>query len=141
MSKLSAVFIALFVAASEACGQWHIVTANTEASAIDGVQHRHVVLQDSENSARATIEVALIAPKSASLRVIDNATGSETLANSMRRRNCLAGVNGGYFDPNFKPIGLLISDSVIISPLTRARLLTGVLCSSDHGIEILRRLA
>ena len=134
----SAVFIALFVLATGARGEWQIVAGSKEASAIAGIEHRHVVIQDSGNSARATIDIALMAAKSGTLRVIDNPTGSEGLADAMRRGNCVAGINGGYFDPNFKPIGLTISDGMIISPLTRARLLTGVLCSSYRGIEIVR---
>ena len=137
MRKLSAVFIALVVSGG-ARGEWQIVAGAKEASAIAGIEHRHVVIQDSGNSARATIDIALIAAKSGTLRVIDNPTGSEPLADAMRRGNCVAGINGGYFDPNFKPIGLTISDGMIISPLIRGRLLTGVLCSSDHGIEIVR---
>ena len=66
MQKLSAVLIALVVVAAEGRGEWHIVSGNTELSAIAGVEHRHLVVQD------------------------------------------------------------------------RGRLLTGVLCSSDRGIEIVR---
>ena len=138
MQRLSAVLIALVVVAAEGRGEWHIVSGNTELSAIAGVEHRHLVVQDSGNNRRAIIDVALIAAKSGTLRVIDNPTGSEGLADAMRRGNCVAGINGGYFDPNFKLIGLTISDGMIISPLTRARLLTGVLCSSYRGIEIVR---
>jgi len=134
----SAVFIALFVLATGARGEWQIVAGNTEASVTAGVEHQQVVIQDFENSGQATIDVALIAAKSGKLRVIDNPAGAETLADAIQRRNCVAGVNGGYFDPNFRPIGLLVSEGVVISPLTRARLLTGVLCSSDRGIEIVR---
>jgi uncharacterized protein YigE (DUF2233 family) len=136
--KLSAVFIALFVTAAGARGEWQIVAANTEASATAGVERRHVVIQDSGNNGRATIDVALIAAKSGRLRIIDNPAGTETLADAMQRRNCLAGLNGGYFDPNFRPIGLLVSGGLVISPLTHARLLTGVLCASSNGIEIVR---
>ena len=138
MQRLSAILIALVVVAAEGRGEWHIVSGSTELSAIAGVEHRHLVVQDSGNNRRAIIDVALIAAKSGTLRVIDNPTGSEGLADAMRRGNCVAGINGGYFDPNFKLIGLTISDGMIISPLTRARLLTGVLCSSYRGIEIVR---
>ena len=137
MRKLSAIFIALSVAAA-ARGQWQPVANNSEASATAGVEHRHVVIRDSGNNDQATIDVALIAAKSGKLRVIDNPAGTETLADAMQRRNCLAGVNGGYFDPSFRPIGLLVSGGVVISPLTHARLLTGVLCASSNGIEIIR---
>lgn len=138
MLKLSAVFIALFVFADETRGEWQIVTNEAEASAAPGVEHRHVVIQGSGNNKRATLDVALRAPKSGKLRIIDNPSGVETLADAVQRRNCVAGVNGGYFDPNFHPIGLLVAEGEIISPLTRARLLTGVLCGSPNGIEIVR---
>ena len=48
--------------------------------------------------------------KSCKLRVVDNPDGANNLADAMRRANCLAGVNGGYFDPNFAPLGLRIVD-------------------------------
>jgi len=40
----------------------------------------------------------------------------------MRREGCLAGVNGGYFDEKFAPIGLRIANGQMIAPLQRARL-------------------
>ena len=138
MRKLSAVLLALSLAIAAARGEWELIAGETHVSITGGVEHRHLIVQEGENAGRATIDVALIAAKSAKLRVIDNPTGSETLADAMRLGKCVAGVNGGYFDPNFKPIGLLISDGAIISPVTRARVLTGVLYSSDVGIDIVR---
>jgi uncharacterized protein YigE (DUF2233 family) len=72
------------------------------------------------------------------LRVIDNPGGSENLADVMRDENFIAGVNGGYFDTQFRPLGLRVVDGTTRSPLIRARLLTGVLCASSRGIEIAR---
>jgi len=40
------------------------------------------------------------------------------------------GVNGGYFDENFAPLGLRIANGQMIAPLQRARLITGVLVAS-----------
>jgi uncharacterized protein YigE (DUF2233 family) len=73
------------------------------------------------------------------LRVIDNPGGSENLADVMRRENFIAGVNGGYFDARFRPLGLRVIEGTTRSPFIRARLLTGVLCASSRGIEIVRR--
>jgi hypothetical protein len=47
-------------------------------------------------------------------------------------------VNGGYFDPEFKPIGLRVADGATFSPLRRARLITGILLQSDRGIDVMR---
>ena len=56
----------------------------------------------------------------------------------MSRGNFLAAVNGGYFDPDYKPIGLLIVDGTMIAPLQRARLLSGVLSASAKKVQISR---
>ena len=53
-------------------------------------------------------------------------------------RNFLAAVNGGYFDPEYNPIGLLIVDGKIIAPLQKARLLSGVLGATGKKIQISR---
>jgi len=50
----------------------------------------------------------------------------------------VCGVNGGYFDTEFKPIGLRVTDGQTFSPLRRARLVTGILLQSDRGIDVAR---
>ncbi len=118
--------------------RWEVVSSEVDQGAASGIEHRHVEL--AKGGDRATIDVALFSAKSASLRVIDDPEGSDRLAEAMQRANCVAGVNGGYFDTTFKPIGLRVVDGAVTSPLVRARLLTGVLCDSGRGIEI-KRLA
>ena len=137
MAKLKAALLLLAVAAT-AHADWTIAAATTEGSR-DGVQHRHVVLKDAETSESATVDLALFSTKSCTLRVIDQPTPPRnSLAHVMAQENCLAGVNGGYFDPDYAPIGLLIVDGKMIVPLQRARLLTGVLTASARGVQIIR---
>jgi uncharacterized protein YigE (DUF2233 family) len=50
----------------------------------------------------------------------------------------VCGVNGGYFDREFKPLGLRVADGTTFSPLRRARLITGILLQSDRGIDVVR---
>jgi uncharacterized protein YigE (DUF2233 family) len=101
--------------------------------------HRQISLEDSETNESATIDLALFSTKSCTLRVIDQpASPRNDLAQAMRQKGCLAGVNGGYFDPDYAPIGLLISDGKMIAPLQRARLITGVLAASPRQVRILR---
>lgn len=72
------------------------------------------------------------------LRVIDNTGVTEDLAGAMAREKCIAGVNGGYFDEDFRPIGLRVINGATTSPLVRARLLSGVICASSQRVEIVR---
>jgi uncharacterized protein YigE (DUF2233 family) len=96
------------------------------------------VLTESETGEQATLDLALFSPKSATLRVIDNPISENDLATLMPRENCLAGVNGGYFDPENKPVGLLISDGKVVAPFRKARLLSGVMIVSNGRTQLLR---
>lgn len=137
MRKFSAALLFLFVATA-ARAEWKIVSAQSEPSVVSGLEHRHVVVENSEDGDRTTIELALFSAKSCALRIIDNADGASNLAETMQQEKCVAGVNGGYFDPNFAPIGLRIVNGQTLAPLVHARLLTGILTSSSRGIQIVR---
>lgn len=138
MRKVRALLFAAAVFAQAAYGQWQVVSSNTEPSAAAGVEHRHIVLRDAASNDDATIDLAIFSAAKATVRVIDNAGASDYLADAMTREKCVAGANGGYFDPDFKPIGLRVINGATVSPLTRARLLTGVLAASTRGIQIMR---
>ncbi len=112
--------------------------SETEPGSAAGVEHRRIELDDDGAGERATLDLALFSTKSATVRVIDNPTGRDNLAAAMRREKCLAGVNGGYFDPEDKPVGLLISDGKLIAPLRKARLLSGVMMVSNGQLQLLR---
>lgn len=137
MRKLSAAII-FFLAAGAAQAGWTIVSAQTEVSS-SGLQHRHVLLENSETGDRATVELAIFSMKLATLRVLDQPSEPRAdLAELMQREHCLAGTNGGYFDPGYAPLGLLIVDGKTIVPLQRSRLLTGVLSAGTRGVQIAR---
>jgi uncharacterized protein YigE (DUF2233 family) len=95
------------------------------------------MLEDAAAGQRAELDVAIFPSRSCTLRVIDNPEGKR-LADVMNRENYLCGVNGGYFDEEFKPIGLRIVDSKTITPLKRARLITVVLFASPRSVQIVR---
>jgi hypothetical protein len=134
-AKAALLFLAVAVTAH---ADWTIRSGHSEPGRA-GVVHRKVSLEDSETNESATIDLALFSTKSCTLRVIDQPAPPRTdLAHAMRQEGCLAGVNGGYFDPDYAPIGLLISDGKMIAPLQRARLITGVLAASPREVQILR---
>jgi uncharacterized protein YigE (DUF2233 family) len=102
------------------------------------VEHRHVVLEEANSGAHATLDLALFSAKTATLRIIDDPSASNSLAAVMRRENCVAGTNGGYFDPDYAPVGLLVSDGQTIAPLRKARLLSGVVSVVNGRVRIKR---
>ena len=137
--KTRLIVSAFVVAMAETVSaQWHVRLSEDEPGATTGVEHYHVTLENSDTGAEVNLDLATAAKASTTLRVVDNANGSATLADAMEQTDCVVGVNGGYFDPNFAPIGLLIAGSRTIAPLQRARLLTGVLFASPSGAQIVR---
>jgi exopolysaccharide biosynthesis protein len=123
-------------AAATAHAEWTIASAESETGSA-GVVHRHVLLENAADGGHVTFELAIFSAKSCALRIIDNPEG-ERLAGMMKREKYVCGVNGGYFDEQFKPIGLRIVNSQMLTPLKSARLITGVLFASPRGVQIVR---
>jgi exopolysaccharide biosynthesis protein len=128
--------VLLFAVAGAAHADWKVVSVESEAGRA-GIGHRHVVLENTAAGQRTDVDIAVFSAKSFTLRLIDNPDG-QTLARSMKRENCVCGVNGSYFDAKFEPIGLRIVNEQIIAPLRRARLITGVLLASSRAVQIVR---
>jgi len=132
--RVAVLFLAV---ATTAHGNWTILSADSEPGGA-GIVHQHVILENAGTNDRAVVDLAIFSTKSCTLRVIQNEDGASNLAEVMTRGKCLAGVNGGYFSPDFAPIGLLLIDGKVVAPLQRARLITGVLSASTHGVQIAR---
>lgn len=130
----SAFFFLVLAATAQA--DWTILSSASEPGR-GGVVHSHVVLENA-GSGRMTMDLAIFSAKSCTLRVFQNERGGDYLAELMSKEACLAGVNGGYFDEKFAPIGLRIVNGQTIAPLRRARLITGVLVASSRGVQIVR---
>jgi hypothetical protein len=121
---------------ASAQADWKILSAESEPGH-GGIEHRHVVVEDAAADQRVTLDVAVFSAKSTALRVIDNPDG-QSLGAVMKREKYACGVNDGYFDTEFKRIGLRVADNTTFSPLRRARLITGILLQSDRGIDVVR---
>ena len=63
----------------------------------------------------------------------------ENLKAAMKSVDAIAGTNGGFFQKDFKPMGLTICDGVRIGKFSSAKLLSGVLFSQDGRLQIQRR--
>ena len=139
MRKLSAFALFLIFSPIAADAQWAEISSQSEPSPSKGLEHRYVVVEQSDSGDRASLELAVFSTKSCRLRVVDQPIEPRRdLDEAMQSGNFLAAVNGGYFDPEYRPIGLLIVDGTIIAPLQKARLLSGVLSAFAKKVQIAR---
>jgi uncharacterized protein YigE (DUF2233 family) len=137
MQVSAAIFVLLLVSTAKA--QWTLISSQSEPSPARGLEHRYIVVEDSAAGDRASLELAIFSTKSCRLRIVDQPNERHLdLEEVMSRGKFLSAVNGGYFDPDYKPIGLLIVDGTMIAPLQKARLLSGVLSASAKKVQISR---
>ena len=133
---LAAVFLAFIVPAASA--EWAITSSKSLGSPEKGIQVIESSCRDGDASARVTAIV--FNEKQATLRVVDSPSpGNATLENTLRHAGVPAGVNGGYFHPDHKPIGLVVANGDSIHSYEKAKLLTGIVGAKlDGRISIIR---
>ena len=120
---------------------WQLVSSTSETAPGKAVTHWRTKLEDSTKSLKATLDCAVFNTHSATLQLIDQPEAPrKDLAQVMQETAALAGVNGGYFDPQDAPVGLLVSRGQRLSSLGRATLLSGVLFATKSGkVDVVRR--
>lgn len=92
---------------------------------------------------RVTAHLAFFTSRAFRLEVTDLGGRPEpahpTLEAAFRAEGCVAGVNGGFFHPDWQPLGLVISKGQRIHHFETAKILSGLIYSDDRGIHLVRR--
>ncbi len=136
MSKL--LFLA-FLAIVHPIGAWELAAEKRPGDPAPGVAYVVRSIRDSGSARTAELHLVTFDARSHMLRVIDRPTQYSTgLDDEMLAGGYLAGTNGGYFTPQFEPLGLVVSNGDIVSPETRAHILSGVLAITSDRLYLLR---
>jgi len=131
---LSALVFSSLLSASAA---WEVTETTQLGTLPKGGAVLQAQMSDGPRTARVT---AIVFPaRSYSLRVVESPSpGTSKLAGTLSAAGCVAGVNGGYFHPDFRPVGLVIADGREVHSFEKAKLLSGILVVRGTGIEIVR---
>ena len=108
------------------------------------VTHVRRAATDASTGRRAEVRLAIFDAKRAAFRVLDQPADEDrgSLGEILRGpagEKVLAAVNGGYFHPDYRPLGLLAVDGRVVHPLERAALLSGLLLDAGAGTPVLLR--
>jgi uncharacterized protein YigE (DUF2233 family) len=143
--RLAAGLLLAVAGAQSAHAQWRLESSEALPAPAPGMAHyAQSVARPAEAagnpSAHATIHFVSFSAREYTFRVFDQGTlGRSRLAEAMAANgHCLAGTNGGYFQPDFEPVGLLLADGHLVHGPGHARLLSGALVVTGNHIRLLR---
>lgn len=103
--------------------------------------HDHLtVVQEAvrQNDVAITVEAVRFDAAHHALRMLDDPAGRYDLPGILKANGCVAGVNGGYFQPNGRPAGLMVAEGRRIEPSSPDRMLTGVVAAWPGRFSLLR---
>lgn len=122
MRTLAAALVALVVT-SAGCVRERKPQPVQFAELAPGVAYATLRVEPGDGSQGSDVHVLRVDPKLAELVVVHDPKLTDAVG-FRKAANALAAVNGIYFDPQFKPLGLLVSEGVELSRLRRV----------DHGV-------
>ena len=135
------IFLCIASLGVASSARWHVIKSIERGSLSGGALLKSVTLREisTVEKERETIVTAVVFKESAyQLQVIDNPLRDKKLAQVMSEQHFLAGVNGAYFHPDGKPLGLMISQGKIVHVQETARLLSGFVVMEGEKLQLLR---
>ena len=125
---------ACFLPAS-ALAEWRVVDRQP-SEAGDGVPFRVKV---TDGAATANLLLIVFHPNTFAIRVVSNDQGEYgSVSDAAGATDAVAGINGGYFQADGTPVGLLISDNRTIHKFETAKLSSGVFFVRDGKPGLVR---
>ena len=101
------------------------------------------IMMRTGDGVETTVHLTFFTSKVFRLEVIDLGAGANpthsSLPSAFQDHGCAAGVNGGFFHPDYRPLGLMIASGQRTHTLETSKLLSGVIYSDQKGIHLVRR--
>lgn len=116
---------------------WDLASGEVLATQPEGLVVREARLTSGNQTVNVTSLV--FSEKSHALRVLDSPSpGSTKLASLLPSLNLAAGINGGYFHSDMRPVGLVVAGGERVHPFEKAKLLSGIVWVREGRPEIVR---
>lgn len=142
LSSLMAIATPLHSLQAE--GTWQLLRTTerpTQApratSTTSAIRHWEKQARKGENGRPVRLQLIMLDRSRTTLRVLDLPERT-SVADGVSAAGAWAGVNGGYFQPNHSPLGLVVSDGVRLHPFQKAKILSGLLIVTPKGAQLLR---
>jgi uncharacterized protein YigE (DUF2233 family) len=132
--RRAAILAALLAFPFAARAEWTHLSTQSLGQPAPGVEVLETKLENPASKSTARVVAIVFDTRAHTLRVVDSPEpGQASLASVLEKRNAIAGVNGGYFEPDFTPVGLVVADGKTLRAFKQARLLAGIVGVSPKG--------
>ncbi len=136
MKILAAILLSLVtIAIPASLADWQVDSRTPQAGPAGLAFER---LEVSSGDKSAEIYAVTFSPKTHTFAVMDNPAGAFDTESAAMKRGAAAAVNGGYFQPDNTPLGLVVRQGVQIHPMEHSRLLSGIVVVSGSRIALQR---
>ncbi len=130
----AAFFAALLAFVGNTRANWEILSTEILGNPAEGVTVIETNLQRNASEGSARLVAIVFDNRSHTLRVVDSPKpGEASLSSILESRQAIGGVNGGYFEPDFTPVGLVVTEGKTRQNFKKAKLLSGIVATSAKG--------
>ena len=116
-------------------GAWE-VTGREALPAPEGIEFQRISV--ATGSQKAELHVVSFRTAKHRLAVLDDADGKQSMAKAADEAGAVAAVNGGYFHPDRRPLGLVLSGGKKLHGYEKARLLSGLVLAGRDQMTLVR---
>src|SRR6201992_4087942 len=135
MRTLRLIVFVCFLLPASLYAEWRVLDPQASEPG-DGVPFRMKV---TDGAATANLILIVFHPNTFGIRVVSNSEWRyPSVEAAATATDAVAGVNGGYFQADGTPVGLLVSDNRTIHKLETAKLLSGVFFVRDGKPGLVR---
>lgn len=127
-------------------GDWELLASATPEDLGEGISFVEKTVRavgDTGILSKRRLQLVFFETRFFTLKVIDQGTAEQPLHEgigaAMKASFCLAGCNGGFFHPDFRPLGLMIADGERTNNFETSKLLSGLVIADRSGLRLQRR--
>jgi uncharacterized protein YigE (DUF2233 family) len=130
----AAFLAALLAFAGNTRADWEVLSTAILGTPAEGVSVIETNLERNTTEDSARLFAIIFDNRSHTLSVVDSPKpGKSRLSTTLESRQAIGGVNGGYFEPDFKPVGLVVAEGKTRQKFKTAKILTGIVATSPNG--------
>lgn len=141
--RLLLASLTLLLSGAAGAADWRLAAIDTDVTDGVGLRFNQRTLVRVADGREVRVQLTFFPSPAYRLAVVDlgddQRTRPPTIAAAFAARSIPAGVNGGFFHPDLRPLGLMIVEGERRHRFESARLLTGVIYSDGEGTHLVRR--